>query len=63
VLAGQVVGSAEASDRSCGFRKTIADLIADEHYGQLEETLHERHMGHYASRTRVDARLLRMAWK
>jgi hypothetical protein len=48
VLAGQVVGSAEASDRFLwDFRKTIADLIADEHYGQLEETLHERHMGHY----------------
>ncbi|MGA2729075.1 MAG: glycosyl hydrolase [Terracidiphilus sp.] len=48
VLAGQVVESAEASDRFLwDFRKTIADLIADEHYGQLEETLHEWHMGHY----------------
>jgi hypothetical protein len=48
VLAGQVVDSAEASDRFLwDFRKTIADLIADEHYGQLEETLHEWHMGHY----------------
>ncbi len=48
VLAGQVVDSAEASDRFLwDFRKTIADLIADEHYGQLEETLHEWHLGHY----------------
>jgi hypothetical protein len=48
VLTGQVVESAEASDRFLwDFRKTIADLIADEHYGQLEETLHERGMGHY----------------
>jgi hypothetical protein len=48
VLTGQVVDSAEASDRFLwDFRKTIADLIADEHYGQLEETLHERNMGHY----------------
>ena len=48
VLTGQVVGSAEASDRFLwDFRKTIADLIADEHYGQLEATLHERGMGHY----------------
>ena len=48
VLAGQVVESAEASDRFLwDFRKTIADLIANEHYGQLEETLHERGMGHY----------------
>jgi hypothetical protein len=48
VLAGQVVESAEASDRFLwDFRKTIADLIANEHYGQLETTLHERGMGHY----------------
>jgi hypothetical protein len=48
VLAGQVVESAEASDRFLwDFRKTIADLIADEHYRQLEDTLHQWHMGHY----------------
>jgi alpha-L-rhamnosidase/F5/8 type C domain len=48
VLTGRVVESAEASDRFLwDFRKTIADLIANEHYGQLEETLHERGMGHY----------------
>ena len=48
VLAGRVVESAEASDSFLwDFRKTIADLIANEHYGQLEETLHERGMGHY----------------
>ncbi len=48
VLTGRVVESSEASDRFLwDFRKTIADLIASEHYGQLEETLHERGMGHY----------------
>jgi hypothetical protein len=48
VLTGQVVDSADASDRFLwDFRKTIADLIATEHYWQLEETLHERGMGHY----------------
>jgi hypothetical protein len=48
VLTGQLVESAEASDRFLwDFRKTIADLIADEHYGQLEATLHEWQMGHY----------------
>ncbi len=48
VLAGQVVESASASDRFLwDFRKTIADLIANEHYGQLEATLHERNMAHY----------------
>jgi len=48
VLTGRVVQSSEASDRFLwDFRKTIADLIANEHYGQLEATLHERGMGHY----------------
>jgi hypothetical protein len=48
VLAGQVVESAEASDKFLwDLRKTVADLTADEHYGQLEDTLHERNMGHY----------------
>jgi alpha-L-rhamnosidase/Glycosyl hydrolases family 2, sugar binding domain len=48
VLAGRVVESSEASDRFLwDFRKTIADLIATEHYGQLEETLHEWNLGHY----------------
>ncbi|MDE3188759.1 MAG: glycoside hydrolase [Acidobacteriota bacterium] len=48
VLAGQVVESSAASDKFLwDFRKTIGDLIADEHYGQLEDTLHEWHMGHY----------------
>jgi len=48
VLAGEVVESSEASDRFLwDFRKTIADLISDEHYGQLEATLHERGLGHY----------------
>jgi len=48
VLTGQVVESAEASDKFLwDFRETIGDLIADEHYGQLEASLHERGMGHY----------------
>src|ERR1700740_3533932 len=48
VLAGRIVDSAEASDRFLwDLRKTIADLIANEHYGQLQETLRERGMGHY----------------
>jgi len=48
VLTGRVVESAEASDRFLwDFRETIGDLIADEHYGQLEATLHEWGMGHY----------------
>ncbi len=48
VLAGHVVESAQASDQFLwDLRKTIADLTATEHYGQLEATLKERGMGHY----------------
>jgi len=48
VLTGRIVESAAQSDRFLwDFRKTIADLIASEHYGQLQETLRERGMGHY----------------
>jgi hypothetical protein len=48
VLAGQVVESARASDQFLwDLRKTIADLTATEHYGQLEASLKARGMGHY----------------
>jgi hypothetical protein len=48
VLAGHIVESAQASDRFLwDLRKTIADLTATEHYGQLEKTLKARGMGHY----------------
>jgi hypothetical protein len=48
VLAGRVVGSAADSDRFLwDFRKTIADLISDEHYGQVEASLRARGMRHY----------------
>lgn len=48
VLAGHVVESASASDQFLwDFRKTIADLTADEHYGQIQDSLRERGMGHY----------------
>ena len=48
VLTGQVVESSEASDKFLwDFRKTIGDLIADEHYGQVQASIKERGMGHY----------------
>lgn len=48
VLTGEVVQSSAASDKFLwDFRKTIADLIATEHYGVLENVLHEWNMGHY----------------
>jgi len=49
VLTGQVVESAEACDQFLwDFRKTIGDLIADEHYGQVQTSLKERGIGHYS---------------
>ena len=48
VLTGRIVESAQASDRFLwDLRKTIADLTADEHYGQVQASLKERGMGHY----------------
>ncbi len=48
VLAGRVVVSSEASDRFLwDFRRTLSDLMAEEHYHTLEDVLHERGMGHY----------------
>jgi hypothetical protein len=49
VLTGRVVESAEASDRFLwDFRKTIADLTAENHYDQLTTLLRERDMGRYS---------------
>jgi len=48
VLSGHVVESAQASDQFLwDLRKTIADLTADEHYGQVQASLKERGIGHY----------------
>ena len=48
VLTGRIVESARASDAFLwDLRKTIADLTADEHYGQIEASLKARGMGHY----------------
>ncbi len=48
VLAGRVVESSKASDQFLwDFRKTISDLIANEHYGQIQASLKARGMGHY----------------
>jgi hypothetical protein len=48
VLSGRVVKSAEASDAFLwDLRKTVADLIAEAHYGQVRASLHERGILHY----------------
>ncbi|MEO8563322.1 MAG: glycosyl hydrolase [bacterium] len=47
-LTGRVVESAEASDRFLwDFRRTLSDLISDNHYGELSRLLHARGMGRY----------------
>ena len=49
VLTGRVVESAEASDRFLwDFRRTIADLTAENHYDQITASLRERGMGRYS---------------
>jgi hypothetical protein len=49
VLTGHVVEGPEASDRFLwDFRKTIAELTAENHYDQIGEALHERGMGRYS---------------
>ncbi len=49
VLTGRIVESADVSDRFLwDFRRTIADLLADNHYGAATEYLHQRGVGLYA---------------
>ena len=54
VLAGRVVDSADVSDRFLwDFRRTIADLLADNHYGTMAELLRQRGIGLYAEASGV----------
>ena len=48
VLTGRVIESSQASERFLwDFRKTLGDLLAEYHYDQITEILHQRGMGHY----------------
>jgi hypothetical protein len=48
VLAGRVVESGASSDRFLwDFRRTLSDLLAENHYDQITAILKERGMGHY----------------
>ena len=48
VMTGRIIGSAEESDRFLwDVRKTIADLLTENHYGTIAAMLHERGMGQY----------------
>jgi hypothetical protein len=49
VLTGRIVGSADVSDRFLwDFRRTIADLLAENHYGAAAQYLEKRGIGLYA---------------
>ncbi len=59
VLAGRVVGSAEKSDRFLwDFRRTLADMVAENHYGVVSEYLHERGIGTYGEASGVSLEIL-----
>jgi len=59
VLAGRVVGSADSSDRFLwDFRRTIVDLIAEAHYGTMEDLLKQKGMGIYAEAPGVSMEIL-----
>ncbi|MES2391597.1 MAG: glycosyl hydrolase [Acidobacteriota bacterium] len=54
VLAGHVVDSADVSDRFLwDFRRTLADMYADEFYGTMTDELHKRGMESYAEASGV----------
>nr|WP_256372981.1 glycosyl hydrolase [Pseudoruegeria sp. HB172150] len=48
-LFGWIVGSDDATERFLwDFRKTIGEMVVDNHYGQIRESLDERGLIHYA---------------
>lgn len=58
-LTGQVVGSAEISDRFLwDFRRTLADMFAENHYGTMAEMLHKQGLGLYAEAAGVSMEVI-----
>jgi len=54
ILAGRVVGSAEVSDRFLwDFRRTLADMFAEEFYGTMDTELHKKGMEAYSEASGV----------
>lgn len=54
VLAGHVVESADVSDRFLwDFRRTLADMFADDFYGTMEKDLKQKGLGSYAEASGV----------
>ena len=55
VLTGRVVGDAERSERFLmDFRRTIADMLAENHYGVLADVAHQRGMRMYSEAAGTD---------
>jgi len=58
-LAGRIVESSDVSDRFLwDFRRTLADLYADNHYGTMAEMLRRRGVGVYAEASGVALEIL-----
>jgi hypothetical protein len=54
ILAGRVVGSADISDRFLwDFRRTLADMFAEDFYGTMDSELHKRGMEAYSEASGV----------
>ena len=48
-LTGRIVGSTEMTERFLwDYRRTLADLVAENHYGTMQGFAHQNHMGLYA---------------
>ncbi|MBN1362220.1 MAG: hypothetical protein JW993_16615, partial [Sedimentisphaerales bacterium] len=59
VLTGRVVGSSDISDRFLwDFRRTLADLLAEAHYGTMARMLHQYGMGLYSEAPGVSMEIL-----
>ncbi|HDS07485.1 MAG TPA: glycoside hydrolase, partial [Bacteroides sp.] len=58
-LSGYVVGDSDISDRVLwDFRRTLADMFAENHYGVLTEFLHEMGIGTYGEASGVSLEIL-----
>jgi (4-O-methyl)-D-glucuronate---lignin esterase len=59
VLAGRVVGSSDISDRFLwDFRRTLADMLAENHYGTMAELLRQKGIGIYAEAEGVSMEMM-----
>ncbi|HVT82683.1 MAG TPA: glycosyl hydrolase, partial [Phycisphaerae bacterium] len=59
ILSGRVIGNADVSDRFLwDFRRTIADLLAEAHYGTMAKELHNYGMGLYSEAPGVSMEII-----